>query len=58
MRTTKVLAVGMLDERKEENSIVYPDGSSTLANTVHIIISTFIQIIDLFQLESNKNSSI
>ena len=37
MRTTKVLAVGMLDERKKENSIVYPDGSSTLANTVHII---------------------
>ena len=58
MRTTKVLAVGMLDERKKENSIVYPDVSSTLANTVHIIISTFIQIIDLFQLESNKNSSI
>ena len=48
MRTTKVLAVGMLDERKEENSIVYPDGSSTLANTVHIISQLLFKLLTSF----------
>ena len=48
MRTTKVLAVGMLDERKKENSIVYPDVSSTLANTVHIISQLLFKLLTSF----------